>query len=286
MEVKPKTSLGNCPYCHNQVNRSKAVLCPVCGRPHHTECWADNNNHCGMHNCLGQTEPTRGRRTPLAILAFTAIICSFAGLLIGWYGNLGPILGGGSPPSQSPYITTTLSVANFSATATEIMAQSSRTPTKKPATSTDSPTSTKPPTQAPIKTDSPSNDPSACSKISRISSKNTPQGKVLTIICSNGVEYDMPPISGGGFEIGPNQGFFVYCTIDGYVYAGIAGDTLYKSLENIRPKVDFDNLDDEPILSISFLTGSNQYWAVIYESLLNERTEVKIPIRISGSNIQ
>ena len=96
----------------------------------------------------------------------------------------------------------------------------------------------------------------------------------------------MPPISGGGFEIGPNQGFFVYCTIDGYVYAGIAGDTLYKSLENIRPKVDFDNLDDEPILSISFLTGSNQYWAVIYESLLNERTEVKIPIRISGSNIQ
>ncbi len=44
----------NCPYCLSEIQTGEnVILCPSCGRPHHSDCWAANGYHCAMFECNG-----------------------------------------------------------------------------------------------------------------------------------------------------------------------------------------------------------------------------------------
>lgn len=41
----------NCPYCQTKIkNQNEAVTCPLCGTPHHTDCWTENGG-CTTYGC-------------------------------------------------------------------------------------------------------------------------------------------------------------------------------------------------------------------------------------------
>jgi len=43
----------NCSYCHTVINpEAEIIICPVCGVPHHKECWHENKG-CTTHGCKG-----------------------------------------------------------------------------------------------------------------------------------------------------------------------------------------------------------------------------------------
>ena len=45
-----------CPYCQAPIKPGvNVVLCPVCGMPHHSECWAENGHSCTTFGCQGRT---------------------------------------------------------------------------------------------------------------------------------------------------------------------------------------------------------------------------------------
>ena len=44
-----------CPYCQMPIKPGALVLkCPICGIPHHNECWRENGNKCTTYGCTGQ----------------------------------------------------------------------------------------------------------------------------------------------------------------------------------------------------------------------------------------
>ena len=47
-----------CPYCQTGVKESEAKLCPVCGMPHHAECWQENGG-CTVYGCTGRAQVDR-----------------------------------------------------------------------------------------------------------------------------------------------------------------------------------------------------------------------------------
>lgn len=44
-----------CPYCQMPIKPGALVMkCPICGIPHHNECWRENGNKCTTYGCVGQ----------------------------------------------------------------------------------------------------------------------------------------------------------------------------------------------------------------------------------------
>jgi len=111
--------------------------------------------------------------------------------------------------------------------------------------------------------------------------QNTQKGDVLTVICSDGIEYDLPPVAKGAYAIAPNEKFLVYCTNYGYVYAVRAGSSTFTSVMNIKNKMGVFRMGETPSLSVSILAGDNQYWARIYDRITGQSYSVKIPAKIS-----
>ena len=52
-----------CPYCQTGVKESEAKLCPICGMPHHAECWQENGG-CTVYGCTGKVQ---AERPPLVV---------------------------------------------------------------------------------------------------------------------------------------------------------------------------------------------------------------------------
>ena len=50
------TDVGKiCPYCQMPIKPGTLVMkCPICGIPHHDECWRENGNKCTTYGCVGQ----------------------------------------------------------------------------------------------------------------------------------------------------------------------------------------------------------------------------------------
>ncbi len=45
-----------CPYCQSKIKSKKeAIICPVCGTPHHIDCWNENGG-CTTYGCTGKSE--------------------------------------------------------------------------------------------------------------------------------------------------------------------------------------------------------------------------------------
>jgi len=44
------TTKHECPYCLTVVPDDNSVVCPTCGKAHHTECWSENGG-CSAKNC-------------------------------------------------------------------------------------------------------------------------------------------------------------------------------------------------------------------------------------------
>ena len=45
-----------CPYCQSKIKSTKeAIICPVCGTPHHIDCWKENGG-CTTYGCTGKSE--------------------------------------------------------------------------------------------------------------------------------------------------------------------------------------------------------------------------------------
>ena len=48
-----------CPFCQYVIKPGeKITVCPICGVPHHTECWIKNDNRCTTFDCAGSTNVT------------------------------------------------------------------------------------------------------------------------------------------------------------------------------------------------------------------------------------
>jgi len=62
-EVRGMTSVGRCPYCHDQAEVSASVACASCMSRHHTECWDELGEcaSCGARVRFTATEETSGR---------------------------------------------------------------------------------------------------------------------------------------------------------------------------------------------------------------------------------
>jgi hypothetical protein len=77
-----------------------------------------------------------------------------------------------------------------------------------------------------------------------------------------------------------NEKFFVCCANNGRVYTARGGDSTFTSLKNIKPELSVFYQNETPRLSISFLTDENQYWTIIYEQIMGQSAQVKIPVKI------
>lgn len=49
-----------CPYCKEGLNKYPQLRCTHCNTRHHQICWTENENHCAVFSCVGNSA-IRGR---------------------------------------------------------------------------------------------------------------------------------------------------------------------------------------------------------------------------------
>ena len=156
-------------------------------------------------------------------------------------------------------------------TATEIPVTNTpvHTPTPKPPTRTPGPTSTPVPTVPP------------CSEgnIRKVSREDTKSGNILTVFCTDGGNYPLPPMQDGKYAVGPNDMFIVYATLDGVIYTSRAGNKTWRTLDYFKHFHVF-SVGNKPNLDISIL-GSHPYSVFIQERSYSESQSFAIPRAIT-----
>ena len=56
---------STCPYCQHAIKHlARFVQCPVCGIPHHKQCWEENGG-CAVYGCRGDAQMVRDPSTTL-----------------------------------------------------------------------------------------------------------------------------------------------------------------------------------------------------------------------------
>ena len=54
MLKKSYVAINKCPFCLSNINENEDPLyCVDCRKPHHTDCWNYNLNHCASFGCKG-----------------------------------------------------------------------------------------------------------------------------------------------------------------------------------------------------------------------------------------
>lgn len=162
--------------------------------------------------------------------------------------------------------------------------------TEIPVTNTPSDTPTPlPPTNTPGPSPTPTVTVPPCTgtgtRISSISDEKTSKGVIVTITCSDGASYQLPPIHEGFYEIGPNKMFMLYIAYDGDVYGNRVGEERWHILpDNIRHFYVIKYRDqfhsDIPKYTLTF-HGDHPYSVTIYEGWMNEKATLDIPPRLS-----
>jgi hypothetical protein len=114
-----------------------------------------------------------------------------------------------------------------------------------------------------------------------ITLEKTLQGNMLHIQVAD-QQYEIGPLEGGIYAIGPNKKFFVYATNSGNVYAARIGD---KNLILVGDVKDFSIIrrGEAPQYDLEFF-GDNPYTVQIRELILKQDKTLSIPHYISAEN--
>ena len=103
------------------------------------------------------------------------------------------------------------------------------------------------------------------------------EDKILYVQRSDGAESRFGPLGDGVYEVSENGMFIVYCTNDGFVFAGRIGDEYLKKVGEVK---DFTiiRMDDKPQLSLRIQEyGYDSFIVQVNERLENDGASFKIP---------
>lgn len=117
-----------------------------------------------------------------------------------------------------------------------------------------------------------------------ISLTDTKKGDMLHFLrCEDGLEYDLGPLAKGVYAVGPNDKFFVYVTVDGFIYAARIGDLRLLNLYNLRNEHIFSvfNKRVTPDFQISFVGEGPIYRLVLLEKNYYQKRVYDLPLRIT-----
>jgi len=124
---------------------------------------------------------------------------------------------------------------------------------------------------------------SACPGIV-VTQTDTDKGEILHILrCEDGFEYDLGPLAKGVYAVGPNDNFFVYITISGFVYVSKIGETHMYNLYNLGREHEFTvfNKGVAPDFKISFVDGTFSYTLVLLEKNYDQKRVYELPTRFT-----
>jgi hypothetical protein len=101
--------------------------------------------------------------------------------------------------------------------------------------------------------------------------------------CDDGLEYDLGPLAEGVYAVGPNDKFFVYITLSGFIYAARIGDPLLNNLYNLGREHIFTvfNKRVAPDFKISFTGEYPVYKLVLVEKNYNQKRVYDLPSTIT-----
>jgi hypothetical protein len=97
-----------------------------------------------------------------------------------------------------------------------------------------------------------------------------------------GQDYQIGPLEKGGYAVGPNSKFLVYCSNSGTVYAARIGFTALRRIGSVK-SFSIIQRNEAPRYEFEFL-GGNPYTVRIHELILQQSQTVSIPPDISSSH--
>jgi hypothetical protein len=109
--------------------------------------------------------------------------------------------------------------------------------------------------------------------------RDTPKGNYLQM-CAHGEQFEIGPLEGGGYAMGPNGKFFVYCSNSGRCYAARVGDTRLTLIGSVR-NFAIIRRGIDPQFRFEF-HGENPYKLQVFEDILVENVLFTIPSRITA----
>jgi hypothetical protein len=123
--------------------------------------------------------------------------------------------------------------------------------------------------------------PTICKDVA-VTVEDTAKGDVLHISrCTDGWSFISPPVAKGGYGVGPDGKFVLYCTNDGYLYGIRIGDPNFRFLENIKTKMPAFRSGKNILLVITFKAGEIQLTAKISDHISGQSLDVKVPLFLS-----
>jgi hypothetical protein len=91
--------------------------------------------------------------------------------------------------------------------------------------------------------------------------------------CDDGWEHDFGPLAKGIYAVAPNDNFFVYVTISGYVYGARIGDTYLSTLFDLVKEREFTVINKKlvPDFEISFVGEAPDFRLVLVEKRYDQK---------------
>lgn len=130
---------------------------------------------------------------------------------------------------------------------------------------------------APIQTPTPTKIPwSSCPGIV-VTVIDTDKGDIVHILrCSDGLEYDIGPLTKGVYAIPPDDRYFVYCSLDGVVYAARIGEGTLTVIRRTHREFYTFGRDMDPIFELTF-SDESPYVLEVYEKRYGQSLLVRMP---------
>lgn len=257
---------GECPFCHG--TETLEIV------PAHTELRIGRSSRQAtnteapartVHPRQNSTTSVFGGLKYLFIIAAFICIIYFSSIFV-----MNIVRGLGSWVSST--------ISEISTAVSELVnntAEASSTPTLESNVGGAEATPPPPPILTPQLTDVTFQDPSVCSEITQVAVKDTANGDVLAIYCSNNVFYRLDPLAEGKYVIGPNGKFIVYATLYGDVYATRAGKRSWKLIGDFR---EFHMLRIQGAAELEISISGDD--VIIYEGVMKEKKMISIPDEI------
>jgi hypothetical protein len=115
-----------------------------------------------------------------------------------------------------------------------------------------------------------------------ITVNDTSKGDILTIHRStDNLEYTIGPIAKGVYAVGPNDDFWVYCTLDGQVYAAKIGDEFLLLIGDVKYFAAIRK-DSLPNMEVEIFYNNFAYKANVQEHKFNQNEIIPIPRSIAN----
>jgi hypothetical protein len=106
---------------------------------------------------------------------------------------------------------------------------------------------------------------------------DTDKGDIVHILrCSDGLEYDIGPLTKGVYAVSPDDRYFVYCSLDGVVYAARIGDDTLTVIEKTYREFYTFGRDMAPIFELTF-SDESPYVLEVYEKRYGQSLLVRMP---------